>query len=996
MGLKQVVWMLALVAAAWTGIGAGRADARRGMAAGGLMVTELRCEYLNEPLCVHEAAPRLSWVVTSARRGQGQTAYQILVASSEELIDRNEGDLWDSGKVVGSDTAQVVYGGKRLGSGQSCYWKVRAWDRRGEPGGWSGWALWEMGILEPLGWKAHWIDAAPVPTDLRVVKAVYEAVDGSGNADVTARVEGLAATQGGEFAASNEVLGGDPAFGVRKRLVVEYTLDGVAGRVEAEENASVRLPAGRIPYLRKTFAAGKPVVKAKMYATALGVYELTLNGERVGDEWFAPGWTDYRKRVHYQAFDVTKKLREGANSIGALVGPGWFCGRAGLFHARKFYGDSPALLVQLELTYEDGTTEMVVTDGSWKRQAGPLLSADIMDGETYDATRETVGWDLPGLDDSVWLPAVVRAETRALEGQPCEPVQVVDELPAQRVTEPSPGRWTFDLGQNMVGVVQLRLSAPKGTQITIHHGEMLNPDGTVYLENLRGAAATDRYICRGEGVEVWQPRFTFHGFRYVEVAGLIRPPTVQMVTGLALGSAVPRVGEFSCSDERLNQLQSNIAWGMRGNYLSIPTDCPQRDERMGWMADTQVFVPTAAYNADIAAFMSKWMVDVADAQREDGAHSDVAPVMKGLNYGTPAWADAGVIVPWALYREYGDRRILERHIDSMIRWVEWCRANTTGLIRDKARGNDYGDWLSIGADTPKDLIGTAYFAHAAEIVGEALIVLGRKADAAKYVRLAAEVKQAFVAKYVDEEGRIAGDTQCGYLLALRFDLLPEGRRAAAIERLEADLRRRDWHLSTGFVGVSHLLPVLDEAGRIDAAYRVMLQDSFPSWLFSVKHGATTIWERWDGWTPEGGPHKDISMNSFNHYAFGSCGEWMFGGIGGISKDPGEAGAGWKRAVIRPRVHDALKWATVKHRTIRGEIACAWSTEEGELTIEVIIPTNVTATVWIPCERAADVRESGASAVEAEGVALLGEGDAVARFEVGSGEYTFTAPARPKW
>ncbi len=951
--------------------------------AAGLVPSGLRCEYLTEPLGLGEALPRLSWVLESEGRGKRQSAYRLLVASSAEGLAADRGDLWDSGRVESDATAQVVYGGAALRSRQRCYWKVRSWDETGAEGPWSGPAVWEMGLLEPGEWTAQWVDAAPVSERVEVVRATYATADGAVSADVTQAVK-RAVEAGGAIVATNEALGGDPAYGTVKRLRVEYVRHGAAHTLEIAEKGSASF--SRLPLLRKDFELKAGVTAARLYVTALGVYEVTLNGERVGDQHFAPGWTDYRERVYFQTYDVTGLLSEGANTLGAIVGPGWFCGRAGLFHARQFYGEAPALLAQLEIAYADGKVERVVTDGTWIQRAGPILQADMMEGETHDARLEVAGWNRPGATVDEWTPVRTRMEERHLEATPDHPVRELERLAAQSVTEPQPGRYTFDLGQNMVGVVELSVRAPAGTVLTIRHGELLNPDGTIYTANLRGAPSTDTYICSGTGMETWRPRFTFHGFRYVEVTGLTERPSVGAVTGIVLGSDLPEAGSFSCSEPALNRLQSNIIWGQRGNYLSVPTDCPQRDERMGWMADTQVFVPTAAFNADIAPFMTKWMVDVADAQREDGAHSDVAPVMKGLTYGTPAWADAGTIVPWAIYTTYGDTRILERHIDSMIAWVEWCRGHSEGLIRTKDRGNDYGDWLSIGADTPKDLIGTAYFARSAWIVARSLRVLGRSAEADSYDGLFREICAAFNGRYVDGEGRIAGDTQCGYVLALAFDLLPEGLRARAAAHLVADIRAKGDHLSTGFVGVSMLLPVLTEAGRADIAYRLLLQDTFPSWLYSVRQGATTIWERWDGAT-EKGPHPDIGMNSFNHYALGSCGEWFYSGIGGIrAEEPG-----FSKVTIRPCFEGPLSWAKASHRSIRGTIATEWERAADSLRLVVVIPANASATLELPAA-AADIRESGRTLGEAEGCVVQERCDNGTRLGLGSGRYSFAFPA----
>ena len=894
-----------------------------------LRVEQLRCEYLKDPLGIDAAQPRLSWIVDSDQRGQCQTAYQVLVATSPERLQQNEGDLWDSGKMASDETAQIAYAGKPLGSRQACFWRVRAWDRDGKPTPWSKPARWEMGLLKAGDWNAQWIEAK--------LKAATAAAGSPAGAGVSVTVG------------------------------------------PAPQN---------VPILRKAFTlAGKSVASARLYATALGLYEIRINGRRVGDHLLAPEWTDYRKRVRYQVYDVTSMLNRSDNAMAALLGNGWYCGHIGNggFHA---YGTAPALLAQLEVTYSDGSVARISSDATWKVHASPILSSDFMLGESYDTRQEVPGWDHLGLDDAAWAPATVRKEAaRPLEGQVTQPVRQTGELRPKSLAEPKPGRWTFDLGQNMVGVVRLKVSAPAGTKLTLRHAEMLNPDGTIYTTNLRGAASVDTYVCKGGG-EVWQPTFAFHGFRYVELTGLGAKPAVDAVTGIVIGSDTPRVGQFTCSDPRINQLQSNIWWGQRGNYLSIPTDCPQRDERLGWMGDAQVFVRTATANADVAAFFSKWLVDVDDGQSPDGAFSDVNPNTMGCG-SVPAWADAGVICPWTIYQVYGDRRILERHLPAMTRWVEWCRRHSTGLVRDKDRGNDYGDWLSIGADTPKDLIGTAYFAYSTNLVAKSYRAIGKADEAAKYEQLFRDIKAAFIKRYVAADGRIRGNTQCCYAMALRFDLLPDQLRAKAAQYLEDDMKAKGWHLSTGFVGVSCLLPVLTDAGKLDTAYRLLMQDTFPSWLFSVKHGATTIWERWDGWTPEKG-FQDPGMNSFNHYALGSCGQWLFDTAAGIGLDPEQPG--FHHVILRPRPGDSLTSAAAGYQSIRGFIASKWAINGGTLTLDVTIPANVTATVYVPAADAAAVTESGKPVAAAEGVRLLRSEAGQAVFAVESGSYRFAAPA----
>lgn len=964
--------------------------ASRGVAqepAGALTAVDLRCEHLVNPLGIGERKPRLSWAVRATERGAGQSAYRVMVASSAELLLRGQPDLWDSGRVASAETTGIEYGGVAPASGQRCHWMVRAWDGDGRMGPWSGRGFWEMGLLARADWAGEWMNAGTSRVGVTIRRAEYVAVNGSARADVTEIVRTLA-ERGGAIVASNEAMGGDPAYGVKKRLVVEYEVGGVEMRAEAAEGASAVLHNTRLPYVRRVFRVEKPVRRARLYATALGTYEPWLNGARVGGAWLAPGWTDYRVRVHSQTYDVTDLLRPGENVVGFMVGPGWYAGRAGLFHAREFYGTTPGVLAQLDVTYTDGSTQRIGSDASWERHDGPIVVSDIMDGEVYDARGEVAGWCTPGearAKGPGWSAVTTRAEGVAIEPPADLPVRVLETLRARSVREVTPGRWVFDLGQNMVGVARVRVRGGAGRVVTLRHAEMLNPDGSLYVENLRGAAATDRYVCHGEGEETWSPRFTFHGFRYVELSGLEEAPGVDAVEGLVLGSDLPPTGEFECSDTRLNRLYSNIVWGLRGNYVSIPTDCPQRDERMGWMGDAQAFIPTAARAANVAPFMTKWMVDVRDAQRADGAHSDVAPAMKGLSYGTPAWADAGVIVPWTMYEVYGDRGALERNIGSMRAWVEWCREHSTGLIRDRDRGNDYGDWLSIEAETPKDLIGTAYFARSADLLARSYEALGDAEHAAEYRDLFGGVRRAFAAKYVADDGTVASGTQTAYLLALAFDLVPEEKREAATGHLLRDLEARGWRLSTGFIGVGLLLPTLDDAGHPNAAYRLLMQDEFPSWLFSVKHGATTIWERWNGWTPDKGMN-DPGMNSFNHYALGSCGEWLFTGVGGIrAEEPG-----FGRCTIRPRLGGGLMWARASFRSVRGEIATLWRVREGRVTLKVTLPANVRAVVHVPTSDAASVREGGTPIERVPGARVVGRTQDALMVEVGSGEWMFTA------
>jgi alpha-L-rhamnosidase len=567
-------------------------------------------------------------------------------------------------------------------------------------------------------------------------------------------------------------------------------------------------------------------------------------------------------------------------------------------------------------------------------------------------------------------------------------VRVCGEFRVKAITKPTRGVYILDLGQNFAGVVRLTVSGAPGQTITLRFAERLNPDGTLYTTNLRGARATDTYVCRGGGPEVWEPRFTFHGFQYVEVTGLRAAPTPDTITGLAVSSATPVVGRFDCSDPMLNRLHHNIYWTQRANFIDIPTDCPQRDERLGWTGDAQVYIRAATLNTDVQAFFTKWLVDLEDGQRADGQFPMVAPVKVAGNDGGPAWADAGAICPWTLYEVYNDRRLLRRHYPSMTRFIEFCRQRSTPDLLPPKQYHCFGDWLSIKADTPRDVIYTAYFAHSTKLTARAALVLGKKEDAAKYNALFDRIRAAFNRAYVGPDGRIKGDTQAGYVLALAFDLLDPDRQRLAARYLVEDIEKRGGHLSTGFIGTKDLMLVLARVGRNDVAYRLLHNDTFPSWGFSIRHGATSIWERWDGWTPDKG-FQDPGMNSFAHYSFGAVYQWMVENIGGIRS----AGPGYRKIVIAPKPGGKLTQANIVYDSIRGRIETAWTKGDGKFTLTVSIPANTTATVFVPAARAADVTEGGRPLEGADGVKFLRMEGGHVVLAVGSGHYRFEAAPR---
>jgi alpha-L-rhamnosidase len=558
------------------------------------------------------------------------------------------------------------------------------------------------------------------------------------------------------------------------------------------------------------------------------------------------------------------------------------------------------------------------------------------------------------------------------------------ELEPVRCDRRGPATWILDFGQNFAGVVRIRVRGQRGHRIRLRHAEILNPDGSLHVANLRSARATDTYVCRGSGVETWEPRFTCHGFRYVEISGLEEAPEPGSIIGVALGSDTPRSGEFHCSDELVNRLMSNVWWTQRANFLEVPTDCPQRDERLGWTGDAQVYIGTAGLLADVESFFEKWLVDLADAQRADGQFPMVAPLRVAGDDGGPGWADAGVICPWTLFELYGDRGVLERHYEGMTRFIEFCRRRSTGDLLPPESFHCFGDWVSVDAPTPKDVICTAYFAQSTNLVARAAEALGRSDDARRYRDLAARIGEAFNRAYVDDVGRIRGDTQCAYALALSFGLLEGERRQGAARRLVEKIAERGGHLSTGFLGTRDLLPALSANGHHDLACALLHQESYPSWGFQINNGATSIWERWNGWTPEQGV-ADPGMNSFAHYAFGAVGQWIFETLGGIRPEL----PGFERISIRPEADPQLSWARASYDSIRGRIATEWRRSGDSFELDVLIPPNTTATVAFPSEDPDAIEEGGLPWPRARGVRLLGTERKLTLFEVGSGRYRFS-------
>ncbi|MFJ3891410.1 family 78 glycoside hydrolase catalytic domain [Streptomyces rubrogriseus] len=742
-----------------------------------------------------------------------------------------------------------------------------------------------------------------------------------------------------------------------------------------------------VPLLRKEFDLGdKEVSRARVDASARGVYELRLNGERVGDAELAPGWTAYDKRVDYQTYDVTEQVRDGANVLGAEVAPGWYSGKVAMF-GTGVYGQDNSVIAEMLVEFTDGTSTVLRTDDTWTTADGPTREADLLDGESYDArvAEKVDGWDEPGFDDAGWAAAHVRDEpTTVLEPQTAVDVRVTEQLKtAKRIHSPTDGVYLYDLGQNMVGHVRLTLKGEPGRTVKVRHGEVLNPDGTLYTANLRSAKATDHYTFATDEPETFEPSFTFHGFRYVEISGVDEAPAAEDLVGVVVGTDGDLTSTLDTNSDLVDQLHRNIVWGMRGNFLSIPTDTPARDERMGWTGDINVFARTAVYNMDAQSFLTKWLQDLRDTQRPDGSLPGVAPVVPGRfdgGYESAGWMDAGVHVPWTLWQAYGDTEVIRENYETMKRYVDFLDADSTGHIRS---AGGYLDWLNLDDQTPADVLDTAFVAKSTREFAQMAAAIGRDDDAAAYQRRHEAIRSAYQAAFIGADGTVKGDSQTSYILTLTNDLVPADRRDAVVDRFVETLKRRDYHLSTGFLGVDGLLPALTQAGRSDIAYRLLQHEDYPSWGYEIGKGATTVWERWNSINPDGS-FNDVGMNSFNHYAYGAVGEWMYRTMAGVSA----AEPGYRKVLIDPEPGEGIDHVDFSHETPYGTVRSAWDTKTGPMTLDVTVPANTTAEVRIPAANRWAVTEGGKPIDEVDGVRYVEEADGDVVLEVGSGDYAF--------
>lgn len=751
------------------------------------------------------------------------------------------------------------------------------------------------------------------------------------------------------------------------------------------------------PYLRKTFETTKKVQSARLYITSHGLYEALINGKRVGNDYLTPGWTSYNNRLQYQVYEVTGLMQQGVNVMGAMLGSGWYRGSLAWERNFNIYGKSLALLAQLNITYSDGSTDLVTTDESWKSHTGAITYSEIYHGETQDARKENRAWATASFSDAGWSAVVVKDyPLNTLVATYNEPVRKHETFKPIKIFTTPKGEKVVDFGQNLVGWVQLNVNGKAGDSIKMYHAEVLDKQGNFYTDNLRAAKQRNVYILKGGGTENFEPHFTFQGFRYIKIEGFPGELKPENLTAVALYSDMKPTGSFSSSNALINQLQHNIQWGQRGNFLDVPTDCPQRDERLGWTGDAQVFSRTASYNMNVKNFFAKWLKDVALDQAAEGAVPHVVPnVLSKQSAGSAGWADVSVIIPWNMYLAYGDTSILREQYESMKKWVGYMQNNSNNYLWNK--GFHFGDWLFYrpnddndgrAAVTDKYLISQCFFANSTQLMINAATVLGKTDDVAGYSDLLKNIKEAFVKEYMTPSGRLVSSTQTAYVLALQFDMLPENLRQDAAKRLADNIASYGNHLTTGFLGTPYLCHVLSRFGYTDVGYKLLMQETYPSWLYPVKMGATTIWERWDGQKPDSS-FQTPGMNSFNHYAYGAIGDWMYRVIAGI--DTYESAPGYKKIKIQPHLGNGLTEANADYQTNYGLVSSHWKMSDNkELKFDVEIPANTTATVYIPATDAASVKENNKTLTSVTDFKVSGKEKDYVVVELGSGKYSFTS------
>jgi alpha-L-rhamnosidase len=889
----------------------------------------LRTNGLADPLGVDTPASRLGWMLENgdpAARGNKQTAYQIIVASSPALLGQDKGDLWDSGKVVSDQSINVPYAGKALTTLQGACWKVRVWDQNQRATAWSPTGRWTMGLLAPADWHAQWIghDQPPLTT----------------NTPTPAR------------------------------------------------------------WLRKEFTAGKPIRRALVAFAGLGTSELYVNGAKVGDAVLSPALSDYEKRIYYVTYDVTLLLKPGANALGVVLGNGRFqaprvAGRNGLLS----YG-WPKLILQLRVEYQDGTSAEITSDDSWKyTEDGPIRANNEYDGEDYNAQKEMPGWAAPGFNDAAWTKAsLVNGPGGVLCAQNIEPLRVTGIVKPASVKEVTSGVFIYDFGQNFVGWCRLNVTGPAGTTVQMRFAERLHDDGTLSVENLRTAKVTDRYTLKGGGEETWQPRFTYHGFRYVEVTGFPGQPTLAALDGRVVNDDLERIGDFESSNGLLNKIYQCVVWGVRGNYRSIPTDCPQRDERQGWLGDRAVESLGEMYIFNNDLLYAKWLQDIVDAQREDGSVPAVAPHYWTIYNDDVTWPSALVLIPDSLHLAFGDELPIRQNYPAMVKWVD----HMSGYITDNLMPRDkYGDWC-MPPETPKiihstdparltagPLLGTTYFYHDLSVLGDFAKMTNQPADAQRFADLAAKMDFGLNAKYLNRQlGRYDNGTQTSSALPLAFGMVPEDQRARVFSALVDSVGNiYHNHIGTGLIGAAWINRVLTDNGRIDLAYAIATNHDFPSWGYMVEHGATTVWELWNGDT------ADVQMNSGNHVMLvGDLVIWLYQDLAGITPDPTQPG--FKNILMKPMPAGDLTSVKASHRSPYGLIESEWHKDGPTFRWHITVPPNSTGTVFVPANSADSVREGNRSPASRPGIKFLRFDAGRAVYQLDSGTYEFQSTNSP--
>jgi alpha-L-rhamnosidase len=755
---------------------------------------------------------------------------------------------------------------------------------------------------------------------------------------------------------------------------------------------------GPSPMFRKAFKIDHKIRAAHLYITAHGVYEAQLNGKRVGNDYFAPGWTSYNKRLQYQVYDVTASLKKGNNAIGVTIGDGWYRGYTYNFK-KNIYGEKLALICQLEVVYTNGKREVFTSDKSWKVAYGPIRYNSFFDGEVYDAGKEKPNWSTATYIDKNWdsvrTDSNIKANLVSMIGPPVKKHEQFK--PLKEITTPEGDR-VVDFGQNLVGWVQFKFKGHAGDTLRLYHAEVLDQKGNFYTKNLRTAKQQITYIFKGDSIETYEPHFTFQGFRYLKIVGYKGPIDSTNLVAHALYSDMPQTGTFSTSNPLVNQLQHNILWGQKGNFVDVPTDCPQRDERMGWTGDAQAFCRTATFNMDVAGFFTKWLKDLSADQHKDGAVPYVIPnMLDSASAAASGWSDVATIAPWNIYLAYGDKQVLEQQYESMKAWVGYIQLHSRNYLWDT--GNHFGDWLFYaGTDyedgaalTDKNLIAQTFYAHSTQLLINAAQILGKNDDVIKYTGLLANIKKAFLSEYVTPNGRMISGTQTSYVLALNFDMLPENLRESAAKRLVKNIDDYDEHITTGFLGTPYICHVLSRFGHTDVAYDLLMKESYPSWLYPVKKGATTIWERWDGIKPDGS-FEDPGMNSFNHYAYGAIGDWMYRVVAGINTD--ETSPGFHKIIIAPRPGGKLTAASGELETLYGKVKSAWTIDNNIFTLDVTVPPNTSAQIVLPSV-SDQITEAGFdinTQKEITDIKKVGDDE---HLNIGSGNYHFVYTLKTK-